>query len=195
MLRTAKKDFRCNPLRGRLAVGRYRTYVTYAGVKMKFIFRAALVLAGLILVPAAVFAHGVEVSEAGAETAALVQTARFMYSTGEPMMYAKIHVYPPSAPDMEILQSITDRSGYFSFLPDEAGEWRISAEDGMGHKGEITLSAAGEDGGGGADHVKAGIPGKLPLPLTALLGLSVIFNVFMLMFFAGSTKKGNSHAH
>ena len=126
------------------------------------------IIAAAVLFPAALFGHGVEVYDADGETTGAAHTVRFMYSTGEPMMYAKIFLYPPSNPRTEILQSIADRNGYFSFVPDESGEWRISAEDGMGHKGEIMLSAGGVEALSGESENAAGQRGK-PAPFHLLI--------------------------
>ena len=153
------------------------------------------IIAAAALFPAALFGHGVGVHEVSGETAGAVRTLRFMYSTGEPMMYAKIFLYPPSSPRTEVLQSIADRSGYFSFVPDEGGEWRISAEDGMGHKGEITVAAGAVENPGtavtGNSSGKSGpVAGKPPLPLAMALGLSLILNGFGIWYFAGKKRAG-----
>jgi nickel transport protein len=152
----------------------------------------AAAAAALFLRPAALFAHGVEVSDRGNSDGAL-RAVRFMYSTGEPMMYAKIKLFPPARPDTEILSSITDRNGIFAFLPDSGGDWRIEAEDGMGHKGTITV-AAGLSGNGAAPE-QAGISpggaaqgGRPPLSLAIVLGLSLIVNVFAVWHYAGLRK-------
>jgi nickel transport protein len=169
-----------------------------------FVFYAAVILTTLF--PSVVFGHGVEVYEISNEISNKVKTVYFKYSTGEPMMYAKIRVYPPSQPDMENLQSITDPNGYFSFVPDETGEWRITAEDGMGHKGTITVlaenSASGElfSGTNAASSVSGTDTGgkKTPLPFRITLGLSLILNVFAVYNFAlkkRTVKKDASHAH
>jgi hypothetical protein len=50
-------------------------------------------------------------------------TLYFKYSTGEPMSFAKVKLYPPMYPEREILSSITDRNGLFGFIPDETEEW------------------------------------------------------------------------
>jgi nickel transport protein len=153
------------------------------------------IIAAAAFFPAALFAHGVEVYEVSGETAGAVRTLRFVYSTGEPMMYAKIFLYPPSSPRTEILQSIADRGGYFSFVPDEDGEWRICAEDGMGHKGEIALAAGAVENPGavltGTSPGKTGIAaGKPPLPLAMVLGLSLILNAFGVWYIAGKKRAG-----
>jgi nickel transport protein len=152
----------------------------------------AVVLAACAF-PADLKAHGVEASNISAGASKAAQTLRFNYTTGDPMMYATVKLYPPSAPDREILQSITDRQGVFSFMPDETGEWRISAEDGMGHKGEIMVSAA--DPAETSSPAAAPAPGKPPLAVSALLGVSLTGNVFTLLFIAAARRKGKSHAH
>ncbi|MDR3162039.1 MAG: hypothetical protein LBU28_10570 [Spirochaetaceae bacterium] len=92
------------------------------------------------LFPAALFGHGVAVSEETGGARGSVRVIRFTYTTGEAMMYARVFVYPPSSPEREILQGTTDRNGVFCFLPDESGEWRLVVEDGMGHTGEIKIN-------------------------------------------------------
>jgi len=156
---------------------------------------AALALIMSALVCADLFAHGVEPSDATSEMSAGIKTVRFIYSTGDPMSYAKTRVYPPSSPDTEILQSLCDRNGYFSFVADEAGEWRVTVEDGMGHKGEITVmagDASGAAGNGSSDaeqsDASAGLKG-LPLVLRCILGLSLILNVFAVWFIVVNRSK------
>ena len=154
-----------------------------------FIRRAVSLAALSVLFPAALFAHGVEVTRLEGEAAGAVQTVRFMYSTGEPLMYARISVFDPSGSDVEILQSRTDRNGVFSFVPDEAGPWRVIAEDGMGHLGEARFTA-GEGAG-----LSASSSGRLPLFAAAALGISLILNIFAVWYIAGAGRKGKNHAH
>jgi hypothetical protein len=139
---------------------------------MKYLFVAAVFLLNL---PVTVFAHGVDISDMTGRQD--VRTIRFYYTDGTPMLFAKVKVFPPSSPDAPAQESIADRNGYFSFVNDEPGEWRLTAEDGMGHKGEIMVTIAGET------ETKAGAqaasPGnKLPSSFAAVLGLSLILNVF-----------------
>jgi nickel transport protein len=132
-----------------------------------------------------------------------------MYSTGEEMSFAIVRIFAPSRPDVETLQSLTDRNGYFSFIPDEEGEWRISAEDDMGHKGEIRINAAGSGNAGTTGAVSGGTA-KTPLVLRLILGLSLILNIFVLYGFIlgrrarragnggrlrGTPGKGGEHAY
>jgi nickel transport protein len=145
--------------------------------------RSIMFAPALALFPCMLFAHGVEVSIATNTGAARSEIVRFIYSTGEPMAFAIIRVFAPSKPAIETVQSITDRNGYFSFVPDEAGEWRVTAEDGMGHKGSITVPVIGASDDADADAAmtaasKSNTPLRIMLPFRILLGLSLIANVF-----------------
>ena len=159
---------------------------------MKRLFLQCALLAAAWALPSAAFAHGVEISDATGQVA--LRTARFMYSTGEPMLFAKIKVLTPSRPDAPAQESIADLNGYFSFVPFESGDWRLTAEDGMGHKGEITIAVDG-----GAETAAAALPeapsARLPGLAAGALGLSLIFNIFALWYFAGLYKKGAIRAH
>jgi nickel transport protein len=151
-----------------------------------------------VLCPLFLFAHGVEVSEISDSDA--VRTLRFMYSTGEPMAYAKVRVFPPAKLDTEVLQTITTWNGYFSFVPDEDGDWLIKAEDGMGHMGSMTISVQSLETGAASAGVSAGDGlGSAPLVLRLLLGLSLILNVFAVYSFILSRslrkKQERSYAH
>jgi nickel transport protein len=149
------------------------------------------------MIPTAAFAHGVETAEVTGRVD--LRTAQFLYSTGEPMLFAKIKVFAPSRPESPAQESAADINGYFSFVPFETGDWRLTAEDGMGHRGEIIIPVAGEgeeDGPNNAGAERNAAPsGRLPAPVAAALGLSLILNIFALWHFAGLRKKGAAHAH
>jgi nickel transport protein len=151
---------------------------------------SALLAAAWIL-PAAAFPHGVEIFEATGQVA--LRTAQFMYSTGEPMLFAKVKVFSPSMPASPAQESVADRNGYFSFVPFENGDWRLTAEDGMGHKGEIIIVVEGE--GETAAALPEAPSARLPGLAAGVLGLSLILNIFALWYFAGLYKKGALRAH
>jgi hypothetical protein len=151
----------------------------------------------LVILPAAVFAHGVEIADVTGQRE--VYTIRFSYTDGTPMLFARVKVFPPSSPDAPAQESIADRNGYFSFVNDERGEWRLTAEDGMGHKGEIMVTTAAAPASGaeetGGQAPRAG--GQTPLALRICLGFSLILNIFAFYNFIlrGSMKKGGGRAH
>jgi nickel transport protein len=183
-------------------------------MKLSLFFLFAILGAGIVL-PGKMYAHGVEVYDLTGDSERAVGIVCFKYSTGEPMMYAKVKLYPPSRPGVESLQSVTDRNGLFCFIPDEAGEWRVDAEDGMGHKGTIIIgvpealadvpldispdlsTGAASQMGAASKTSKTGregaVFGNIPRPLGIVLGLSLILNIFSGWHFAalflGSRKK------
>lgn len=128
------------------------------------------------MLPALLLSHGVEVSESENS----VKIARFSYSDGKPMMYAKIKLYPPKTPTVETIKSLTDKNGFFAFVPDEEGEWRVEALDGMGHRSEIKLNV-----------VKASLDTTDPeenltqtsIIFRMILGLSLLLNIFAVYSF------------
>jgi nickel transport protein len=183
-------------------------------------FFIVLFLTAAFLLPSAAFAHGVEIYDETGRAGA--RTVRFMYSTGEAMLFAPVKVYSPSAPDATIQESMTDRDGYFSFVPFEDGPWRLAVEDGMGHRGEVTLTitrSGADQGNDAAATTVAGaagtvpgplplalLPGALPLAVRILLGLSLILNIFAVYNFIlrrgaktpgpeAGIKKGGGHAY
>ena len=76
-------------------------------------------------------AHGVEGTvQPGGLTVAC------QYSTGEPMSYAKVTIFAPGS-DQPFQVGHTDKNGRFGFFPDALGDWRLTADDGMGHRLEV----------------------------------------------------------
>jgi hypothetical protein len=167
---------------------------------MKGFFICSFLTAAFFL-PVTVFAHGVDVADVTGRAG--VRTVRFGYTDGESMLFASVKVYPPSTPDATVQESMTDRDGYFSFVPFESGDWRLTAEDGMGHKGEIVITVSDDTA---ATAQNGASSGKLPTFIAAVLGLSLIFNVFAFWYFIGRKFKkpgtpaensapGAAHAH
>jgi hypothetical protein len=168
---------------------------------MKYLFvLAVLGLFGAVPLTA-VFAHGVEIFDETSKPD--VHTVRFMYTDGESMLFAKVKVFPPSSPDAAAQESVADRYGYFSFIPFESGAWRLTAEDGMGHRGEIFVTAAEEAAEETAEAAEmariavqsAASAGTVPKPVAIALGLSLIFNGFAFWYLIGKKLKKNGAAH
>jgi hypothetical protein len=149
----------------------------------------------LVILPAAVFAHGVEIADVTGQRE--VYTIRFSYTDGTPMLFARVKVFPPSSPDAPAQESIADRNGYFSFVNDESGEWRLTAEDGMGHRGEIMVTTAAAPGAEEAGPPAQKTGGEASLAIRLCLGLSLILNIFAFYSFIlrGIMKKRGAHAH
>ncbi|MDR1319160.1 MAG: hypothetical protein LBJ90_06000 [Treponema sp.] len=158
--------------------------------------RVVFAVSGLLalFLPALVFAHGVEVFDETGKPE--VHTVRFMYTGGESMLFAKIKVFPPSSPNAAAQESVADRYGYFSFIPFESGEWRITAEDGMGHRGEIFIPVAGGAAAETAEAERNTAPADtLPRPVAIVLGVSLILNGFVFWYLMGKRLKKPAAAH
>ncbi|GHU39722.1 hypothetical protein FACS1894190_05540 [Spirochaetia bacterium] len=155
---------------------------------------SVLVLVLSLIFPDTAFAHGVEVSDVTGQ--ADVHTVRFSYTDGTSMLFARIKVFPPSSPDATVQESIADRDGYFSFIPFEAGDWRLAAEDGMGHRGEIIVTVDNAAAETAVPARNTAPSNKLPKAIATVLGLSLLANIFALWYFAGLRKKGaTKNAH
>jgi nickel transport protein len=81
-------------------------------------------------------AHDLETSVQLAAPAVIVRAA---YGGSEPVAFAKFQVYSPDSPDAEFQTGVTDRRGYFSFVPDQPGSWRIVVDDEEGHRREARV--------------------------------------------------------
>jgi nickel transport protein len=157
----------------------------------------ALAFLAAVFFPGGLFGHGVEVYDISGPEGPLA--IHFKYSTGEGMAYAQVRLYAPSRPDTEVLLSLTDRNGRFSFVPDEEGVWTVEASDGMGHQGSITITGTAETAASGAAMGTApeAAGGKTPLFPRLILGLSLTANIFGLYYFVlrGISKKRGAHAY
>ncbi|MDD2901664.1 MAG: hypothetical protein PHU44_04455 [Syntrophales bacterium] len=139
-----------------------------------------LVIAGVLLMlllsPSRVLAHGVEgtVQPGGMAVAC-------RYSSGEAMSYAKINVLPPGA-NQPFQVGYTDKNGRFCFYPDTLGEWRVTADDGMGHKLEVKVPVTDLK----APQQMRPAPGAASVAdtksLIILAGLTAIFGLSGLLF-------------
>lgn len=78
-------------------------------------------------VPNTAFSHGVvhNVIEGGVGIHA-------MYNDGSPLSYSDVKVYAPGN-EQAFQEGMTDANGRFLIFPAEAGTWKITVNDGMGH--------------------------------------------------------------
>ncbi len=141
-----------------------------------------LVFMMIFLLPQTTPAHGLGYAQLGA---APVVSIRFAYSTGDPLAYGAIKVYAPGNDKIEYQNGRTDASGCFAFLPNASGVWKLAAADGQGHalNVEIPVNLELEQNTGPELSVPA-VPlelaglGGLPLWLKALIGVSLLLNIY-----------------
>lgn len=118
------------------------------------------------------WAHGVSAAQVN-ERAVVV---RAVFSDGTPMRFAKVRVTSPEGRTYQVGHS--DAQGCFALVPDQAGEWRLAFDDGMGHLAEVVVPAVAQ----AQPSAQTG-SGPETSPLTrALWGLSAIFWVTGLIF-------------
>ena len=109
----------------------------------------------------------------------------FVYSTGEKMSYRETKVYSPEDEKFAVQSGRTDGEGRFAFVPDVAGTWRVIVRDEEGHQctAEIEINSIFFADGESKAHSqeKGELFGGTELLVRALLGVSIIFNIAMLI--------------
>ena len=96
-----------------------------------------IVSVGVVLSPFTLGAHELEVSVTLAAPAAIVRAA---YGGSEPVPFAKVEVFAPKANQQQFQTGTTDKRGYFSFVPEHPGNWRVVVDDEEGHRRETTVT-------------------------------------------------------
>ena len=91
----------------------------------------------LILLPVAMAAHELEVTVSFAAPAVILRAA---YGGSEPVPFAKVQVFAPSAAAVEFQTGHTDKRGAFSFVPEGPGAWRVIVDDEEGHRREVAVT-------------------------------------------------------
>jgi nickel transport protein len=99
------------------------------------------------------------------------------YSSGEPVAYGAVTIFAPHMEDMEYQNGRTDHAGYFAFIPDRDGEWRVVVDAGMGHRHEFTVQVSPGDTPEPQPESPPGSP--LSMPIKIALGISLFLNIFL----------------
>ena len=105
----------------------------------------------------------------------------FMYSTGEKMSYREAKVYSPKDEKYAFQSGRTDEVGRFAFVPDVAGTWRVIVRDEEGHQCTAEIEITADDEDKALSHEEVGLYGGRELLVRSLLGVSIIFNISMLI--------------
>lgn len=109
---------------------------------------------------------------------------RAAYDDGSPMEYCDVAVYSPADGETEYQTGTTDPNGCFAFVPDTAGVWRVTIDDGMGHmvSAEVTVDSLGVPRLGS----EAGGVGRLS---DAVGGVGAILGLFGLLTLLRSSRQ------
>ena len=124
----------------------------------------------LILLPLAMAAHELEVTVSFAAPAVILRAA---YGGSEPVPFAKVQVFAPSAASTEFQTAHTDKRGAFSFVPEGPGAWRVIVDDEEGHRREVAVAVPDPfQAGSGSSSPNASASSRLE---RALFGLALMF--------------------
>jgi hypothetical protein len=108
---------------------------------------------------------------------------RASYFQAEPLSYAEVMIFSPESDVVEYQYGRSDKSGYFAFLPNSKGDWKITVDDEMGHFKEsvVTITAdffTGEGATAIVAHTKQGSTIQDLHPLYKIIfGLALIFGI------------------
>ena len=150
--------------------------------------RLALMLVFMLWVCASAYAHGVGYRQS--EFRAV--TLEFFYSTSEKMGYREVRVFSPKDEKFAAQTGRTDEQGRFAFIPDVPGEWRVIVRDEEGHQCNAIVNITEEFLTNTEQPVNsqdASLPQGWNLFMRALLGVSIIFNIAMII------RWRSGHAH
>lgn len=100
------------------------------------------------------------------------------YGDGTAVAFADTAVHSPAG-DGEFQAARTDANGRFAFLPDRPGPWRVSVDDGMGHRVELGVPID--------DRFLAGVPpAPLPAPTAPAAGWRLLMGFCLLLGLTGT---------
>ena len=97
------------------------------------------------------------------------------------MDYAKITIFAPGS-NQPFQVGHADKNGRFCFYPDAPGEWRLTAEDGMGHRLELKVPVTDLDTMKQMPPAPGAASVSASKSLRVLTGISVIFGLSGFLF-------------
>ena len=153
-------------------------------VRMKRTIFGFFVVAFLVcLTSKALYAHGVDYEIKNGKAV----TIKVEYDDGEPMNYAAVKIFSPADEKIEHQNGRTDKNGYFSFSPDQTGDWKITVEDGMGH-GIATKFHVDET----MEVEETRTNGDVPRWYKLIVGISIIWGLAGTFFYFKARKRFGS---
>ena len=131
---------------------------------------AVFPLFGLLVLPSgAMLAHELDATVSFAAPAVIVRAA---YGGSEPVPFAKVQIFAPSSPSAEFQTGVTDKRGYFSFVPEGPGTWRVVVDDEEGHRREVAVAVPDPCQGNAGPSTNGSTAGRFE---RALFGVALIF--------------------
>jgi len=110
------------------------------------------------------------------------------YDDGEPMSYSSTEIFD-SEEKLPFQSGRTDRNGRFLFYPDKVGDWKIIINDGIGHRLALKTHIDESLALSTIDSQETGKMTHFSRYEKALMGISVIFGIFGILFWWMGYKK------
>ncbi len=102
-------------------------------MKKLFTFITAL----LFFSTANIMAHGVHVDVSLQYPVVITKS---YYSANQPLKWADIKIYSPDNAEEPYQTGKTGQAGYFAFIPNRAGDWKVIIDDLQGHRKETIIT-------------------------------------------------------
>lgn len=151
-----------------MELGLFENFRTIAILVIRTV-RNIFILAVFLLSAAVLPGHELETTVSFAAPAVVVRAA---YGGSEPVSFAKVSIYSPVESAQQFQSGLTDRRGYFSFVPDQAGLWKVIVDDEEGHRRELSVPVP--------DRFESAAPSGSVQPSRierALLGIALILGI------------------
>jgi nickel transport protein len=148
-----------------------------------FCLLACLFLLSTVFAPG-LSAHDLQISVRLVSPAAIVHAT---YAGGDPVAFAAVSIHAPDS-TQEHQTGRTDARGYFSFVPDRGGAWKVSVDDELGHRVEAPVKVPEAFEGGVVEQSASG----LSTVHKALIGLSLIVGLTGL-FYGYRSRRSQNH--
>lgn len=127
------------------------------------------------------FGHGVSWKPMSDTSQA--QAILFTYDDGSLMSFAEVKIHGPDGKTFQ--NGRTDKNGVFTFMPSTTGEWKLSANDGMGHLAQASMNIDLATGESAVAKESAPEPAqglgkliKIVLVASLLINFSLIFKFY-----------------
>lgn len=137
-------------------------------------------------------AHAIRFTVNQEPPAVIVQAA---FSRTAPLADASVEIFAPGS-EVPYQKGSTDKQGYFSFLPNETGTWKVSVDDGMGHYDMIAISISSEFFTreeiiiAGDTEIQQITHDAIPVAYKIIFGLALIFGLTGIMYGIKAKKTG-----
>ena len=97
---------------------------------------------------------------------------RWLFDDGRPVKSCKVVVFAPGSDGTPYQEGLTDLNGSFAFTPNTNGRWKVTVDDGQGHRVDVFMDVD-EQG-----RREAGEPHRTGTLSGAVAGVGILFGCF-----------------